>query len=61
MDTKNLLKKIGTLESKLDLLETEFDYINKILKRCGFTKGIATLKESALELLEENKIASDIF
>ncbi|NGX29048.1 MAG: hypothetical protein K940chlam1_01241, partial [Candidatus Anoxychlamydiales bacterium] len=35
MDTKNLLKKIGTLESKLDLLETEFDYINKILKRCG--------------------------
>lgn len=53
---KNLFKKIAKLESKLDLLETEFDYLNKILKECGFSKGIITLKETVAELLSENKI-----
>lgn len=61
MDNKSLLKKIAKLESKLDLLETEFDYINNILKKCGFTKGITTLKETALELLSDSKISSDLF
>ena len=56
MDNKRLLKKIAKLESKLDLLETEFDYLNKILINCGFPKGIITLKKSAIELLSENKV-----
>lgn len=58
MDKKNLLKKIANLESKLDLLETELDYLNKILIECGFPKGINTLKETANELISEKKISS---
>ncbi len=53
MDKKYLLSKIAYLESKLDMLETEFDYVNKILRKCGFPEGIKTLKESALEILSE--------
>ena len=61
MNNKNLLKKIAYLESKLDLLETEFDYLNKLLKKCGFAKGIITLKETAAELLSESKISGKNF
>jgi len=59
MNNKRLLKKIARLESKLDLLETEFDYLNKILNKCGFPNEKASLKKSAAELITENKI-SDI-
>jgi len=54
MENKRLLKKIAKLESKLDHLETEFDYLNKILINCGFPKGIETLKNNALELLKDS-------
>ncbi len=55
MENKRLLKKIAKLETKLDLLETEFDYLNKILIKCGFPKGITTLKKSAIEIISESK------
>ena len=54
MDKKELLSMIGNLESKVDLLETEFSHINDILKQCGFPEGIKTLKEAVNEILEEN-------
>ncbi|NGX29497.1 MAG: hypothetical protein KR126chlam4_00779 [Candidatus Anoxychlamydiales bacterium] len=38
MDNKRLLKKIAKLETKLDLLETEFDYLNNILIKCVFQR-----------------------
>lgn len=60
MDNKRLLKKIAMLESKLDLIETEFDYLNKILIKCGFSKGIITLKESATELIAENQTSEKL-
>jgi len=60
MDNKELLKKVSRLESQLDILETEFDYLNKILIKCGFPNGIITLKETANQLLKENKITFDI-
>lgn len=59
MNDNNSLNKIAFLESKLDLLETEFDYLTKILKKCGFSEGIKTLKETAIELIEENILSSD--
>jgi hypothetical protein len=55
MDKKHMMSKIAFLESKLDMLETEFDYINKILTKCGFPEGIKTLKEAAYEILSEKK------
>jgi len=45
---------IAALESKVDMLETELDYLNKILVECGFPEGIKTLKMTVVELLEED-------
>ena len=45
-------KKIATLESLVDYLKTEISYLNQILVDCGFTEGIATLKQSAEEFLK---------
>jgi hypothetical protein len=44
---------IASLESHIDMLETELSYLNKILIQCGFPEGIATLKMSVEELLSE--------
>lgn len=44
-------KKIATLESLVDHLKTELSYLNQILVECGFSDGIATLKQSAEDLL----------
>lgn len=55
-----MLKKIAALETKLDFYETEFKNLNTLLKNCGFSKGIETLKESAIELLEtEESLSKD--
>ncbi|HEX2583021.1 MAG TPA: hypothetical protein VHL30_02785 [Chlamydiales bacterium] len=47
---------IAALESKIDMLETELDYLNKMLVECGFPEGIKTLKMTVQELLEEDGI-----
>jgi hypothetical protein len=52
-----LLSKIASLESHVDLLESELIYLNEILMRCGFPKGIATLKDTVEELLAEESEA----
>ncbi len=46
---------IAKLESKVDFLEAELIYLNKILVQVGFTEGILTLKETVNELLEESQ------
>ncbi|MBI5273358.1 MAG: hypothetical protein HY861_05180 [Chlamydiia bacterium] len=48
--------QVAVLESRVDHLETEISYLNKILIRCGFQDGIATLKYSVEELLKEDKL-----
>ncbi len=48
-----LHNKIAQLETKIDFYDTEFKNLNRLLKKCGFCEGLKTLKESALELLEE--------
>lgn len=53
---KNLQDKIAALETLLDYYETEYYHLNDLLKKCGFEKGIKTLKESAEEVLQEAKI-----
>ena len=45
---------IAALETKIDMLETELDYLGKILVECGFPEGIKTLKMTVQELLEED-------
>lgn len=54
MDNKQYEKTIAKLVSKVDMLEAELIYLNKILIQAGFSEGISTLKETVEELLEEN-------
>ena len=44
---------IAILETRIDYLETEISYLNDLLVRVGFPDGIATLKETALEILND--------
>ncbi len=47
-------KYVAALETRVDQLETELTQLNLLLKKVGFPDGIATLKESALEILEQD-------
>ena len=46
-------KEFARLESKVDILETEITYLDTMLKKSGFPKGIDTLKRTVEELLSE--------
>lgn len=48
-----LKARVASLESKIDMLESELTYLNDMLMKCGFSDGIKTLKETVLELLAE--------
>ncbi|MCI0382616.1 MAG: hypothetical protein L0207_06170 [Chlamydiae bacterium] len=53
MENKELNNKVANLESKLDLVESELSYLNKILVECGFPEGIQTLKQTVEDLLSQ--------
>lgn len=55
MSKEQLLKKISELESINDQLSTEIRYLDTLLKKLGFEKGLTTLKSAAKELLEQDK------
>ena len=49
----NKLKDIiASMETKIDMLESEIAYLNQLLIECGFPNGIATLKDAAQELIK---------
>ncbi len=48
-----LLSQKAALESKLDLIEAESTYLHQLLVKCGFPKGIESLKVAAHEILSE--------
>ncbi len=56
MDEK-LRTRVATLESQVDLLESELTYLNSLLIEVGFPEGIETLKATAEELLTEGVTA----
>lgn len=58
MDEEALKKKIAKLESVCDQLQSEMDYLEKLLKKVGFEEGIKTLKEAAIELIDKKNLDS---
>lgn len=60
MKTNELLKKIAKLESLYDQLQSEMNYIDKLLKEVGFEEGLETLKEAAIELIDKRKDDNEI-
>lgn len=55
MNKAQLQKKIARLEFIHDQLEAELYYVDSLLKSVGFPRGLASAKEVALELLENNQ------
>lgn len=54
MKHKTLLKRIAKLEFVNDQLASEIAYLERLTKSLGFAQGLKTLKEAALELLEQD-------
>lgn len=50
---QELQGKVAMLESKVDMLESELTYLNHLLIKAGFPKGIHTLKATVEEILSE--------
>lgn len=56
MKEEKLLKRISELESINDQLVAEIRYLDELMKKIGFEKGLATLKFAARELIDQDKI-----
>ena len=56
LNQEELRTLVAKLESKVDLLEAELSYMNRLLVNVGFPEGIETLKATAEELLAEGSI-----
>ena len=50
---KKILEKVAYLEFVNDQLSTELHYVDRLLRAVGFTDGLATVKQAAKELYEE--------
>lgn len=48
-----LKARVASLESVVDMLESELVNLNEMLIRCGFPEGIQTLKDTVEEVLRE--------
>ena len=55
MDQNSLKNKIAKLETVNDQLAAELKYLDQISRKLGFSNGLKTLKEAAVELLEIEK------
>lgn len=53
-NSQELRRRVAYLESRLDQVEAEFSYLNNLLVECGFTEGLASLKLTIEDLLEES-------
>lgn len=58
---EDLLKRIAQLETINDQLRTELDSLNRLLMAIGFKNGVSSLKEAALDLLEDPIFKQNIF
>lgn len=48
-----MFEKLAYLEFVNDQLSTELHYVDKLLRTVGFSDGLTTVKQAALELREE--------
>jgi hypothetical protein len=60
MKQNDLMKKMAKLESINDQLVAELRFLDEIARKLGFSDGLKTLKEAALELIEIEEEMGDI-
>lgn len=55
MTKVQLMRKMARLETLNDQLMAELVYVDKLMKKVGFTNGLQTVKLTAEEICEEGK------
>ncbi|MCB1213242.1 MAG: hypothetical protein KDK40_02990 [Chlamydiia bacterium] len=55
MNKQNLIKKLKRLEKKHVELYAELDSLDELMRAIGFTHGLQTVKQTAVELGETKK------
>ncbi|MCB1111420.1 MAG: hypothetical protein H7A37_01360 [Chlamydiales bacterium] len=53
MSEQVLNSQIARLESMNDILSTELDYIDNLMRVVGFSEGLATVKAAAEEIVKQ--------
>ncbi len=56
MNDHELLRRIAYQESVQDQLSTELDELDRLLRGTGFPKGIASVKQVALEMIQDGTL-----
>lgn len=56
MNKVELQKKLAYLESINDILITELEHVNELMKFVGFSQGIVTLKITAEEMISRGYV-----
>lgn len=52
MSKKELEKRVASLESQNDHLQTELDRLDQLMRTIGFTDGLATVRATAEEIID---------
>jgi hypothetical protein len=52
MNIQELLKRKAQLETENDLLRSELEYLDQLMRMAGFTNGLETVKATAIDLIE---------
>lgn len=55
MNIQELLKRKAQLESENDLLRSELEYLDQLMRLAGFTNGLETVKATAIDLIENGE------
>ena len=58
MENAELHRKLAYLEFVNDQLTSEVAYVDELLKEVGFKNGMDSVKQVALELIEEGEVES---
>ncbi len=61
MTEQELQDKIAYLESLNDQLEAELSYVDELMRLIGFAEGLATVKDTAKDIFENNEDLLDSF
>lgn len=54
MINKELQNRLARLESFNDHLQSELDYLDKLMRALGFSKGLETIKATAREMIKND-------
>ena len=55
-EIRQIQQEVAWLESVNDLLHSDLDFINEILKKSGFPDGIESIKSAALEIINDQEL-----